>query len=149
MAKFETWVALGSLALGFMFVILILSFYNFLIGPEGKGPQTSVDPFGATVQIVSISGAPSLILAGVAFGTARSSAERKPAFILIATGIIFIGGMSAARIVFSKINSLFVIAGMDLVPVLFILGGIGVAALGGYLLVTSKRARRNLEDKIL
>jgi hypothetical protein len=149
MTKFETWVAFGSLALGIMFVILVLSFYNFLIGPEGKGPQTSVDPFGATVQIVSISGAPSLILAGVAFATARSSAERKPAFILIATGIIFIGGMSAARIVYSKINSLFVIAGMDLVPVIFILGGIGVAALGGYLLITSKRARRNLEDKIL
>jgi hypothetical protein len=149
MTKFETWVALGSLALGIMFVILILSFYNFLIGPEGKGPQIFVDPFGATVQIVSISGAPSLILAGVAFGTARSSAERKPAFILIATGIIFIGGMSVARIVYSKINSLFLIAGLDLVPVLFILGGIGVAALGGYLLMTSKRTRRNLEDKIL
>jgi hypothetical protein len=149
MAKFETWVALGSLALGIMFVTLILSFYNFLIGPEGKGPQTSVDPFGAIVQIVSISGAPSLILAGVAFGTARSSAERHPAFILIATGIILIGGMSAARIALSKINSSFVIAGMDLVPVLFILGGLGIAALGGYLLVTSKRARRNLEDKIL
>jgi hypothetical protein len=149
MTKFETWVALGSLALGIMFVTLILSFYNFLIGPEGKGPQTSVDPFGATVQIVSISGAPSLILAGVAFGTARSGAERKTACILIATGIIFIVGMFAARIVYSKINSLFVIAGQDLVPVLFILGGIGVAALGGYLLITSKRARRNLEDKIL
>jgi hypothetical protein len=149
MTKFETWVALGSLALGIMFVILILSFFNFLIGPEGKGPQTSVDPFGATVQIVSISGAPSLILAGVAFATARSNAERKPAFILIATGIIFIGGMSAARIVYSKINPLFVIAGLGLVPVIFILGGIGVAALGGYLLMTSKRARRNLEDKIL
>jgi hypothetical protein len=149
MTKFETWVAFGSLALGIMFVILVLSFYNFLIGPEGKGPQTSVDPFGATVQIVSISGAPSIILAGVAFATARSSAERKPAFILIATGIIFIGGMSAAKIVYSKINSLFVIAGMDLVPVIFILGGIGVAALGGYLLMTSKRTRRNLEDNIL
>jgi hypothetical protein len=57
--------------------------------------------------------------------------------------------MSAARIVYSKINSLFVIAGMDLVPVIFILGGIGVAALGGYLLMTSKRTRRNLEDNIL
>jgi hypothetical protein len=57
--------------------------------------------------------------------------------------------MSAARIVYSKINSLFVIAGMDLLPVIFILGGIGVAALGGYLLMTSKRTRRNLEDNIL
>jgi len=149
MTKFETWVALGSLALGIMFVTLILSFYNFLIGPEGKGPQTFVDPFGATVQIVSISGAPSLILAGVAFGTSRSSTGHMPAFILIATGIIYIGGMSVARLVSSKINSLFLIPGLDLVPVIFILGGIGVAALGGYLLIMSNRARRNLEDKIL
>jgi len=149
MPKFETWVAIGSLALGIMFVTLILSFYNFLIGPEGNGPQTSVDPFGATVQIVSISGAPSLILAGIAFGTTRSSADHKSAFILIATGITFIGGMSAARISYSKINSSFVIPGLDLVPVLFILGGIGVAALGGYLLMTSKRARQNLEDELL
>jgi hypothetical protein len=148
MTKFETWVALGSLVLGIMFVILILSFYNFLV-KWSISPQMSVDPFGATVQIVSISGAPSLILAGVAFGTARSSAGRKPAFILIATGIIFIAGMSAARIVFSKINALFVIAGLDLVPIFFTIGGIGVAALGGYLLMTSKRARRNLEDSIL
>ena len=149
MTKFETWVAIGSLALGIMFVTLILSFYNFLIGPEGNGPQTAVDPFGATVQIVSISGAPSLILAGIAFGTTRSSAEHKSAFILIATGIIFIGGMSAARIAYSKINPSFVIPGLDLVPVLFILGGIGVATLGGYLLITSKRARQNLEDELI
>lgn len=149
MAKFETWVALGSLGLGIMFVVLILSFYNFLIGPGGKGPQIFVDPFGVTVQIISIAGAPSLILAGVVFGTARSSAESTPALILISTGIILIAGMSTARIVFSKINALYVIGGLDIVPVIFIIGGIGVVAVGGYLLNTSKKARRNLKDKLL
>jgi hypothetical protein len=148
MAKFETWVALGSLALGILFVVLILSFYNFLI-KWSISPQISVDPFGVTVQIVSIAGAPSLILAGVVFGTARSSVERTPSLILISTGVILIAGMSVARIVFSKINALFVIAGLDLVPVIFIVGGIGVLAVGGYLLMSSMRARRNLEDEIL
>jgi hypothetical protein len=148
MAKFETWVALGSLGLGIMFVVLILSFYNFLI-VWSKGPQISVDPFGATIQIVSISGAPSLILAGVVFGTARSTPEPTPALLLISTGIILIAGMSAARILSSKINALFVVAGLDLVPVIFIIGGIGIVAVGGYLLNTSKKARRNLKDKIL
>ena len=132
-----------------MFVVLILSFYNFLIGPGGNGPQIFVDPFGVTVQIVSIAGAPSLILAGVVFGTARSSVEPTPSLILISTGVILIAGMSVARIVFSKINALFVIAGLDLVPVIFIVGGIGVLAVGGYLLMSSVRARRNLEDEIL
>jgi hypothetical protein len=148
MAKFETWVALGSLALGILFVVLILSFYNFLI-KWSISPQISVDPFGVTVQIVSIAGAPSLILAGVVFGTARSSVERTPSLILISTGVILIAGMSVARIVFSKINALFVIAGLDLVPVIFIVGGIGVLAVGGYLLMSSMRVRRNLEDEIL
>ena len=76
MAKFETWVALGSLALGIMFVALIISFYNFLIGPGGKGPQVFVDPIGVLVLIVSIAGVPCLILAGAVLGLSRSSAGR-------------------------------------------------------------------------
>ena len=71
MAKFETWVALGSLALGIMFVALIISFYNFLIGPGGKGPQVFVDPIGVLVLIVSIAGAPCLILAGARLRTLK------------------------------------------------------------------------------
>ncbi|MFZ0513218.1 MAG: hypothetical protein WAM14_16525 [Candidatus Nitrosopolaris sp.] len=149
MVKLETWVSLGSLALGIMFVVLILSFYNFLIGPGGKGPQIFVDPVGISVLIVSIAGVPSLILAGVVFGISRSTAEPKSALIIISTGIILISGMLAARIVFSKINALFVVANMDLIPVIFIIGGIGVVTVGGYLLKTSNKARRNLEDEIL
>ena len=148
MAKFETWVALGSLALGVMFVALIISFYNFLIGPGGKGPQVFVDPIGVLVLIVSIAGVPCLILAGAVLGLSRSSAGRTSALILIITGIILIAGMSAARIAFTHINSLFVVPGMELVPLIFIVGGIGVGAVGGYLLNASNKARRNLEDEI-
>lgn len=148
MVKFETWVALGSLALGIMFVFLILSFYNFLIGPGGKGPQVFVDPIGVLILNVSISGAPCLILAGVVFGLTRTSAQRNPALLLISTGIILIAGMSAARLEFTKINPLFVVAGMDIVPVIFAISGIGVAAVGGYLVKTSKKVRRNFENEI-
>ena len=93
MAKFETWVALGSLALGLMFVALIISFANLLTGPGGKGPQVFVDPIGVLVLNVSISGVPCLILAGVVFGLTRSNARRNSALILIITGIILIAGM--------------------------------------------------------
>jgi len=148
MAKFETWVALGSLALGVMFVALIISFYNFLIGPGGKGPQVFVDPIGVLVLIVSIAGVPCLLLAGAVLGLSRSSAGRTSALILIITGIILIAGMSGARIAFTHINSLFVVPGMELVPLIFIVGGIGVGAVGGYLLNASNKARRNLEDEI-
>ena len=148
MAKFETWVALGSLALGIMFVALIISFYNFLIGPGGKGPQVFVDPIGVLVLDVSIAGVPCLILAGAVLGLSRSSAGRTSGLILIFTGIILIAGMSAGRIEFTHINSLFVVPGMDLVPLIFIIGGIGVGAVGGYLLHASNKAHRNLEDEI-
>jgi hypothetical protein len=148
MAKFETWVALGSLALGVMFVALIISFANLLTGPGGKGPQVFVDPIGVLVLNVSISGVPCLILAGVVFGLTRSSARRNSALILISTGVILIAGMSAARIAFTKINPLFVVAGMDIVPIIFLISGIGVAVVGGYLLNASRKARRNFEDEI-
>jgi hypothetical protein len=35
----ETWTALGSFGMVIMFVTLIISFYNFLVGPDGKGPE--------------------------------------------------------------------------------------------------------------
>lgn len=148
MAKFETWVAFGSLALGIMFVALIISFANLLSGPGGKGPQVFVDPIGILVLNVSISGAPCLILAGVVFGLTRSNARRNSALILISTGVILIAGMYVARIAFTKINPLFVVTGMDIVPIIFIIGGIGVAVVGGYLLNASRKARRNFEDEI-
>jgi hypothetical protein len=148
MAKFETWVALGSLALGIMFVALIISFYNLLTGPGGKGPQVFVDPIGVLVLNVSVSGVPCLILAGVVFGLTKSSARRNSALILISTGVILIAGMYSAWIAFTKINPLFIVAGMDLVPIIFIIGGTGVVVVGGYLLNASRRARRNFEDEI-
>ena len=40
------------------------------------------------------------------------------------------------------------VAGMDIVPFIFIIGGIGVAVAGGYLLNASKKVQRNFEDEI-
>ena len=59
-----------------MFVILMVSFYTFLIGPEGKGPRIYFDPFGLLTQIISISGVPSLILAGIVFGFTKKEGSR-------------------------------------------------------------------------
>ena len=60
MPKLETWLSFGSFGLAMMFVILMVSFYTFLIGPEGKGPRIYFDPFGLLTQIISISGVPKL-----------------------------------------------------------------------------------------
>lgn len=144
MIKFETWLAIGSIALGVLFVLLVLSFYNFLIGPAGTGPQIEVDPNGVLILIVSIAGVPSLILAGLVYGIARSNAGRNTALILVSSGVIMIIGMFVARFFYAKISPEFVVSSVTLVPNFFIIAGLGVVALGGYLLFTSRRADQNL-----
>jgi hypothetical protein len=90
MPKLETWVAFGSLGMGIMFISLMLSFLNFLIGPKGNGPNVYVDPTGVVIQLISIAGAPSIILAGTVFGLRKSYGTVYAGIILIITGIILI-----------------------------------------------------------
>jgi hypothetical protein len=92
MPKLETWVALGSLGMCIMFIALILSFFNFIVGPKGNGPDVYVDPTRVMIQLISISGAPSLILSGTVFGLTKSYGTIHAAIILITTGIILIAG---------------------------------------------------------
>ena len=148
MIRLETWISLGSLVMAIMFVALITSFYSFLVGPDGQGPGIYVDPQGVLIQITSISGAPSLILAGTLFGFQKKYETVHVALILIAAGIILITGMFVAMMILPKINATYIIAGMDLILYIFIIGGIGVACFGCYLLNKSKRPRQNLEDEI-
>lgn len=148
MIRLETWISLGSLVMAIMFVALIISFYSFLVGPDGKGPGIYVDPQGVLIQIISISGAPSLILAGTVFGFQKKYETMHAALILIAAGIILIAGMFVAMTILPKINATYIIAGMDLILYIFIIGGISVACFGCYLLNKSKRPRQNLEDEI-
>jgi hypothetical protein len=152
MIRLETWISLGSLVMAIMFVALIISFYSFLVGPDGKGPGIYVDPQGVLIQIISISGAPSLILAGTVFGFQKKyetmHARCHACLILIAAGIILIAGMFVAMTILPKINATYIIAGMDLILYIFIIGGIGVFCFGCYLLNKSKRPHQNLEDEI-
>jgi hypothetical protein len=130
-----------------MFRALILSFFNFLVGPKGNGPDVYVDPTGVMIQLISISGAPILILAGTVFGLTKSYGTIYAAIILITTGIIVTVGMIAAWTLLLKINEQFVGGGIDIIPYIFIVAGIGIAILGIYLFKKSK-SYRNLEVEI-
>ena len=147
MPKLETWVALGSLGMCIMFISLILSFFNFLVGPKGNGPDVYVDPTGVMIQMISISGAPSLILAGTVLGLAKSYGTIHAAIILMTIGIIMIAGMIAAWTLILKINEQFVVSGIDIIPYIFIVAGMGISILGIYLFKKSKNYQK-LEDEI-
>ena len=141
MPKLETWAALGSLGMGIMFVALLLSFFKFLIGPKGNGPDVYVDPGGAMIQLVSISGAPCLILAGTVFGLVKSYGADHAAIILIATGITLVIGMIVAWMWIPKINEQFIVGGMDVIPMIFLIAGLSISILGGYLFRKSKKMK--------
>lgn len=148
MPKLETWVAFGSLGMGIMFIALMLSFFNFLIGPKGTGPDVYVDPTGVVIQLISIAGAPSLILAGTVFGLTKSYGTFHAAVILIVVGItLAIGMVIAAWMFVPKLKEPFIIGGLDVILYVFIVAGAAIAILGSYLLRKLQKYK-NLRDEI-
>jgi hypothetical protein len=130
-----------------MFVVLIISFDNFLIGPDGKGPQTVVDPGSLVIQETSISGAPSVVLAGFVYFMGRGYNSKQAGIILIASGIVMMAGMAAVLPLIPRIPSQYVVGGVDTLPYAFIPIGAAISAVGGLLAVMSKkREARNLDD---
>jgi hypothetical protein len=99
------------------------------------------------IQLISISRAPSLILAGTVFGLTKSSGVIHAAIILITTGIMLISGIIAASTLTLKINEQFIVGGIDVIHYIFIVTGMGIAILGVYLFKISKKYQ-NLEDEI-
>jgi hypothetical protein len=137
--KLEDWTSIASLGLCAMFVVLLLSFYNFLVGPEGKGPESVVDPGTLILQETFISGAPSVVLAGFVFGMSRTFGTRLGGLLLLASGVLMIAGMVASIPLLSRIPSQYVVGIVAYVPYFFMATGAGVAALGGYLIAATKR----------
>jgi hypothetical protein len=147
MLNLETWISLGSLGMAVMFAALMISFYLFLVGPDAKGPGIYVDPQGVLIQIISISGVPSLILAGTVFGLQKRYAVKHADIILIASGIILIVSMAIVIIIAPQINRNYSFQALEIVPFVFILSGIAIACLAAYSLNRSRISRRNLEDE--
>jgi hypothetical protein len=146
MITLETWIALGSLAMAGMFVALMFSFYSFLIGPEGRGPDVATDPGALLIQIVSISGAPSLILAGTVLGISRGPVERNPGLLLIITGLILLTGMlMLTSNTLPSISPQYHISGIDYVPFIFVIAGIGIVGCGLTTIKKKVGTRRNAE----
>jgi hypothetical protein len=97
--------------------------------------------------LIWISRAPSLILAGTYFGLTKSSGAIHAAIILITTVIILISDIIAASTLTLKINEQFIIGGIDVIPYIFIVAGMGIATLDVYQFKISKK-HQNLEDEI-
>jgi hypothetical protein len=146
--KLESWMSLASLGLSVMFAALLLSFFNFLIGPDGSGPGRVVEPGSLLLQIMFISAAPCLVLAGFVYGMAKSYGTRTGGMLLIAAGVIMMAGMVVAITMLPNIDDQYIVGAVGYAPYFFLGAGAGVTAVGGYLLVISGRRAHytNLDD---
>ncbi|HEX2558110.1 MAG TPA: hypothetical protein VHK86_07290 [Nitrososphaera sp.] len=146
--KLETWTSIAALGLSVMFVTILLSFYNFLIGPDGKGPDRVVDPGALLYQEIFISAVPCLVLAGFVFFNTKTHGDKLAGLVLIAAGSVMIVGMAVGTTMITHIQRQYVVGGIDSVPYIFIGAGTAVVAAGGYLVVMSRKkfAHTDLDD---
>jgi len=135
-------MAVATLGLSVMLVSLMLSFYNFLIGPDGEGPQRVVEPGSLLLQIIFISGAPCVVLAGFVFGMAKTYGTKAGGSLLIAAGIVMVAGMVIGTSMLERIDEQYLVGAMPYAPYFFIGAGAGMAAVGAYLLAISGRRAR-------
>ena len=147
MTNLETWVSLASLALIIMFVILLNSFVTVLIGPQAQGPNVDVQPPGVVIQIVSISGAPGVILCGITYGLAKNYGSRNSGIILVLTGAILVGGVLYIGSRAPNIPENYTVPYFDPLRYAFIAAGLGIVTVGAILLKNHRKPSTNLVDE--
>ncbi|MGE5821066.1 MAG: hypothetical protein ACM31M_00585 [Nitrososphaerota archaeon] len=147
MVKLETSVSLASLGLIVMFVLLMYSFISFLIGPQSQSPDIVVQPEGVLIQIVSISAAPGIILAGITFGLIKNYGSRKVGIILCISGIVLVIGNILVQDMISKIPQILFVPGMVPLTYALLTAGIGIVVIGIIVFMREGKIRRPIGEE--
>jgi hypothetical protein len=147
MVKLETSVSLASLGLIVMFVLLLYSFISFLIGPQSQGPDIVVQPEGVLIQIVSISAAPGIILAGVTYGLIKNYGSRKIGIILCVSGIVLIIGNILVQDMISKIPQILFVPGLVPLTYALLAAGIGIVVIGIIVFMREGKIKRPIGEE--
>ncbi|HEX7275181.1 MAG TPA: hypothetical protein VF248_06170 [Nitrososphaeraceae archaeon] len=142
MVKLETSVSLASVALIVMFVLLMYSFVSFLIGPQSQGPDIVVQPEGVLIQVVSISAAPGIILAGITFGLVRYYGSRKIGIIICISGIVLIIGNVLILNMIPRIPQILFVPGIIPLTYGLLAAGVGVIILGIIVMMREGKIKR-------
>lgn len=147
MVKLETSVSLASLGLIVMFVLLLYSFISFLIGPQSQGPDIVVQPEGVLIQIVSISAAPGIILAGVTYGLIKNYGSRKIGIILCVSGTVLIIGNILVQDMISKIPQILFVPAMVPLTYALLAAGIGIVVIGIIVFMREGKIKRPIGEE--
>jgi len=147
MVKLETSVSLASLGLIVMFVLLLYSFISFLIGPQSQGPDIVVQPEGVLIQIVSISAAPGIILAGITYGLIKNYGSRKIGIILCISGSVLIIGNILVQDMILKIPQILFVPGMVPLTYALLAAGIGIVVIGIIVFMREGKIKRPIGEE--
>jgi len=147
MVKLETSVSLASLGLIVMFVLLLYSFISFLIGPQSQGPDIVVQPEGVLIQIVSISAAPGIILAGITYGLIKNYGSRKIGIILCISGSVLIIGNILVQDMISKIPQILSVSGLVPLTYALLAAGIGIVVIGIIVFMREGKIKRPIGEE--
>lgn len=147
MVKLETSVSLASLGLIVMFVLLLYSFISFLIGPQSQGPDIVVQPEGVLIQIVSISAAPGIILAGITYGLIKNYGSRKIGIILCVSGTVLIIGNILVQDMISKIPQILFVPAMVPLTYALLAAGIGIVVIGIIVFMREGKIKRPIGEE--
>lgn len=147
MVKLETSVSLASLGLIVMFVLLLYSFITFLIGPQSQGPDIVVQPEGVLIQIVSISAAPGIILAGITYGLIKNYGSRKIGIILCISGSVLIIGNILVQDMILKIPQILFVPGLVPLTYALLAAGIGIVVIGIIVFMREGKIKRPIGEE--
>ncbi len=152
--RYDTWMAIASLALHVMFVIYINSLYMALTRPLAIG-ATIAQPWNMMIIGMFLFGLPGFGLAGVAYLLAKdlakkSGVRRATSMIIIVQGIILLLGMINASSVEKAMNDYYIetltnrgeIHLFNTIPQLFMMGSIPLMGVGAYLYTVKPKTER-------
>lgn len=122
------WLSIAVLGLVILFIFTSIAFFTFLIGPEGTGPTTTVEPSTAFFQFIFISLAPAI---GLSFFTnVLSEGSRFSAILVLASGICLVIGMFYVTTLIPMITEIDLPTWVSLAPWVFSIFGMILVAMG-------------------
>ena len=123
MLKTAEWLSFSIVGLVVLFIFLTVSFYSFLIGPDSKGPQTTVEPSSSFIQIVFISIGPAIALSFFTNAVSKDTSKLS-SLLVMSSGIVLIIGMVYVSLLVPQVQSIELPIWISNIPLIFI--GFGV-----------------------
>jgi hypothetical protein len=123
MLKTGEWLSFSIVGLVVLFIFLTVSFYSFLIGPDSKGPQTTVEPSSSFIQIVFISIGPAIALSFFTNAVSKDTSKLS-SLLVMSSGIVLIIGMIYVSFLVPKVQNIELPIWISNIPLIFI--GFGV-----------------------